>query len=1630
MQSFHHSSFRLKQSILPLLLILLFVIALVVVKNRQPELPREPLLAARTASGQLRQQLRAVEQTEKLHNWLQQQSGDISAENFWTPERVARGLGIARERRSWMGYLIKNHPQVALRQALRYDEWLALPESIKAEVEQPFSAIADLHVFPVCVAPGQSAVIGAPTYIAELEWADGTVADAYLFGARLSQQGQKNSPLQGIRLDGAAAVHEYPVQLLDDREIVAATSLFEKKQSEKMLNFASGVVLGNASVTALFAGHVVTFASAEECELANQRLADLDAQPGKIATSFYAAKALNEDDAGAVNWEELEQFAQEQATEWTETKKTVFLIRVTFPDNSSPVVSQANALAVINGQVSDAIRSYSYNKTYIEAGVSANLYTLPQNATYYSNGGGEGLNAELLRDARNTFRANKSGSDAAINIGPNSMNSYGDGGGLGLYDIVGVTFANANMVSGGISYAGLAGGGNLWMQNNNSADVYIHEFGHNYGIGHASSWGTTDGSVVGASGSSTEYGDIFDVMGSGDDPAGHFHTQAKVQLNWLSAAQWNNATTEGSKTYRIYGIDDSSTNPTFSRGVRITKAAAPAEYYWLGYRPAYLDQPSLQKGVYLNWQRPSQSRSWLLDSTPNSALGKKDAAITLGRTYSDAAAAVHVTPLSVGGTGANRWIDVMVNLGNAPGNHAPVAGVIQGPATIAARSDALYEVNATDADNDALAYYWNTQDQQVKDNSPALQHSWIVGGNYTVETTVSDMKGGKQTVSKIVAVSDPIDTWVQQTSGSTGYLRCALWANGRFVVVDYFGAVMNSWDGATWVNAGNLPDFDKEPRLAYGSQVFVAVGKKTGAAATQICYSADGRTWSVATFPAGIPQMRDVEYAQGKFVAVGDDGNVLSSVDGITWSYATVATAPAFRVLSHNGTVWLAGAYLAGGSALKELWTSADAVTWTKQPDLSFDLQQVIARNGVFYATGWYAGIKYSLDHGASWKNAAIASDGQWSTSEITVCADGTLVAGARNQSMAGTPQSFLVSKDGVNWQSSNAGADFAYTTQVLFFGDGRLYSTSDGGLVRRSNSFYPNNTAPVATFAVAPAAMAARDPRLFLATASDADGDSLRYTWDFGTAELMSDGASLSKTFNFGGSYTVTVRVADGKGGHSVLTKTITVSDPLRTFTSRTSGTTKNLQAIANNGSLAVAVGGNSGIILTSPDGITWTQRTVTSPGNKTFYSICWDGSKFIAVGADYNFTISKWVGIIYTSTDGTIWISRYLSATGDTTLKNCVGDGAGGAVAVGDNGTILQSPDGLNWTSVEVPALASTTLAGVTYGAGTFVISGYAQVGSGSGKLFTSSNRINWADQSLGMGLASWHDMRKIAWLNNRFVGSGWYSRLRSSTDGGQTFTTTRKVDEETPALAYGDQVYFAAGIDRSNGYADVDLLSLDGTNWSSGPAPTASDRNGATWFKHTFLTVGNGGEIWQSADSTPAASNNHAPTFAGYATATPYQSALTISAAQLLTAVADSDGDPVYLCAVAAVSSQNGRAEIRAGALYYAPPMSFNGTDHFMVTIADEKGATVQGLVTVIVGSGAPSVSITASITMLPSGHAQLSFVAIPGQNYLLQRSLDLQFWSDLTTVTAALGTGAIFYTDTTAPAGSAFYRIATP
>ncbi|MDF2645530.1 MAG: ancA 1 [Paenibacillus sp.] len=127
----------------------------------------------------------------------------------------------------------------------------------------------------------------------------------------------------------------------------------------------------------------------------------------------------------------------------------------------------------------------------------------------------------------------------------------------------------------------------------------------------------------------------------------------------------------------------------------------------------------------------------------------------------------------------------------------------------------------------------------------------------------------------------------------------------------------------------------------------------------------------------------------------------------------------------------------------------------------------------------------------------------------------------------------------------------------------------------------------------------------------------------------------------------------------------------------------------------------GASGLIMTNSDAQTasaaWVNRTpvgVSVPLNNVGYF----NNKYVAVGNN---------GTIVTSTDGVVWTTLSTDSTGTTQHLRAIAYGEGAFAVVGDNGTILTSTDAEHWT-VEGNTGTAGHLRSIVYGNQKFVAVG----------------------------------------------------------------------------------------------------------------------------------------------------------------------------------------------------------------------------------------------------------------------------------------------------------------------------------
>ena len=154
---------------------------------------------------------------------------------------------------------------------------------------------------------------------------------------------------------------------------------------------------------------------------------------------------------------------------------------------------------------------------------------------------------------------------------------------------------------------------------------------------------------------------------------------------------------------------------------------------------------------------------------------------------------------------------------------------------------------------------------------------------------------------------------------------------------------------------------------------------------------------------------------------------------------------------------------------------------------------------------------------------------------------------------------------------------------------------------------------------------------------------------------------------------------VAVGNGG------TILVStDSGQTWTSVQSGTTENLMAINYNGSEFLIVG-NNGVYLRSVDANIWELNQIASGDNwqdLAIRGITFSNGKWIAAGdrrPSDDASVRR--SVIFREDTTNSWNAVYSSDVNHTWLNDITSNISGQSIAVGNNGRILTSNDGVSW-------------------------------------------------------------------------------------------------------------------------------------------------------------------------------------------------------------------------------------------------------------------------------------------------------------------------------------------------------------
>ncbi|MBI5891782.1 MAG: hypothetical protein HZB47_14130 [Nitrosomonadales bacterium] len=322
--------------------------------------------------------------------------------------------------------------------------------------------------------------------------------------------------------------------------------------------------------------------------------------------------------------------------------------------------------------------------------------------------------------------------------------------------------------------------------------------------------------------------------------------------------------------------------------------------------------------------------------------------------------------------------------------------------------------------------------------------------------------------------------------------------------------------------------------------------------------------------------------------------------------------------------------------------------------------------------------------------------------------------------------------------------------------------------------------------------------------------------TWNVGTAAGTSDLRGVA----YGASGTKFVAV--GMGG-ALFSGTVSTSASTgmgevawTSMTNPVTGTDFNAVNYDTYRAKFYSVGTGGVVIQNIPASSTeWTQLTSTNNTTEALYAIASDGAgNLVATGAS---------GRIIYSSDGTAWTkiafgtsALYGVAYGNSTTNGYV------FVAVGAGGKILWSDDkGATWTDVTAASVTSEDLKAVTYGGINSASSSTTSVGvfvavGANGTVLTSVDGVTWTRQT-GTSIPSTTNLNGIALsASKRFVavaddGNVFYSGFSVTNAESATGMVWSSATQATTSPLYavttgGLNDYCSVGNGGSNLYADL--------------------------------------------------------------------------------------------------------------------------------------------------------------------------------------------------------------------------------
>ena len=633
----------------------------------------------------------------------------------------------------------------------------------------------------------------------------------------------------------------------------------------------------------------------------------------------------------------------------------------------------------------------------------------------------------------------------------------------------------------------------------------------------------------------------------------------------------------------------------------------------------------------------------------------------------------------------------------------------------------------------------------------------------------------------------------RQTQGQTDDLNAVTVAStgnatARYVAVGAVGLILSSPDGGNWTirSSGTTEELFG---VAYGNispsntSLYLAVG-----ANGTILQSNDGQNWLPQT-PVSSTTLRGIIFANNEFVAFGDNGLVMLSPDGVTWTTGTTGTTGSVHAMAYLASSGLFVAVGAGGIFL----TSPDALSWSvSQTGTEADLNSVVYGNGLFVAGGSGGTImtaSFSGNFGASIGNWQKRVSGTANTITSMVY-NGTTFVGVTASSE--TLLSSGVSA-GVSWVRGDTGA-FTKLNALAYDSTNTLFVTvGDIGIDTLDTSYILTSTNAInwtshASAGVADFTKVANNGSVFVAVGKDEEIESSPEGVIWNVRHFNGAGETLNAVYSTGAR---TVAVGNGIAGTNGQPPVLFWSDDglswssggIASFNGNVSlSTFRNVTGVTNNGTIWLGVQNDAGDtpndplseagVITSVDGKTWNGFPAFDSGAGSillnpFIGVVWEPltQLYVAILGPSSSTGLSYYNV-RTSPDGINWSSPlFTSSVALTDIKV-----VNGQVVILFDATIhvavVYTPTlvgGVEKLVGSTPFISTENqMRDVTYGADPLGVKTYVFMGDEANNdidaMFTNTDaKLNGASILNSLNPNSSNVLEALDFMNGTFVGVG---------------------------------------------------------------------------------------------------------------------------------------------------------------------------------------------------------------------------------------------------------------------------------